>query len=84
MTNFFERLTGDCKSSYRYVKNHLWLDDLVRADIVLFVMLMGYNLIGLIFDWYSVGFGRTLLALGLMDIFLLFERGLDYFGGNDE
>ncbi|WP_137597763.1 hypothetical protein [Paucilactobacillus kaifaensis] len=84
MTSFLEHVTDDCKSSYQYIKNHIWLGDLVRADIVLFMMLIGYNLISRLVGWYSVGFGRMMLALVLMDSFLFFERVLDYFGGDDE
>lgn len=83
MTNFLAHLTSNCRASYQYIKRHIWLDNLIRTDIVLLIMLIGYNLTGRLFEWYSIGFGRMMVVVTLMDMFLLFERVLDYFGGNN-
>ncbi|BAP85800.1 hypothetical protein LOOC260_112620 [Paucilactobacillus hokkaidonensis JCM 18461] len=80
MTNLMENLADDCRSLYEYIKNHIWLDDLVRADICLVVLFGLYNLVGWLASWYLVGVGRILLVIVLMDAFLFFERSLDFFG----
>ncbi|WP_054725529.1 hypothetical protein [Paucilactobacillus hokkaidonensis] len=84
MTNLMENLADDCRSLYEYIKNHIWLDDLVRADICLVVLFGLYNLVGWLASWYLVGVGRILLVIVLMDAFFIFRTKFRFFWRSKE